>query len=281
MRVMTGALAAAVAGEVTALALCWRVVRRDGVALGFTSHDRALVVDGMVFRPAPGMVPSAIRASDGFDVDVMEVAGALTSDAIRADDLAAGRFDGARVTVLLVDWEQPEAGSVLLARGVMGAVERVDGAFTAELRGAGHGLDAVPVELTSPDCRAVLGDRRCRVDLAGQTRLARVMAVVDALTVETDAAAAFGGAVADGDFAYGRLRVLDGAAAAADAEIAASAGGRMTLRTAVPGGLAAGAESEALSFSINGTLNAVMVTTFRTLLSDISKFNSLSLPAKT
>ncbi|MBW6496728.1 MAG: DUF2163 domain-containing protein [Burkholderiaceae bacterium] len=30
----------------TTLALCWRISRNDGVALGFTDHDRALVFDG-------------------------------------------------------------------------------------------------------------------------------------------------------------------------------------------------------------------------------------------
>ncbi len=45
---------------VTTIALCWRLERRDGVALGFTTHDRDLAIGGLVYRAAPGMLPSAI-----------------------------------------------------------------------------------------------------------------------------------------------------------------------------------------------------------------------------
>src|SRR5579875_852094 len=91
-------------GEVTTLALCWRIERRDGVAIGLTDHDRDLTVDGLVHRAAPGMTPSAIKRSDGLDADTMDIAGALTSGAIAEADLLAGRWDGARVVLFAVDW---------------------------------------------------------------------------------------------------------------------------------------------------------------------------------
>src|SRR5687767_8806776 len=101
--------------ELTSIALCWRLDRRDGVTLGFTSHDRDILIDGLRYRAAPGMLPSAISLSDGFDVDTLDVAGALTSDAITEADLAAGRWDGAKLRLLAVDWEQPEVTPLLLA----------------------------------------------------------------------------------------------------------------------------------------------------------------------
>ncbi len=189
-------------------------------------------MEGQVYAPAPGVAPSAVRASDGFEADLMEVAGALSGDAITAAELAGGRYDGALVELFMVDWEKPQAGRMALARGSLGAVEQRDGAFTAELRGPGHELARVPVELTSPECRAELGDARCRVDLASVTRMGVVVAAEDAATVEVDWAGA------DGDFAYGRVRFLDGACCGAEREIAASAGGVLSLREAlgwVPG----------------------------------------------
>lgn len=227
MRITTPAFAASLAAGVSTLALCWRVSRLDGGCLGFTTHDRALTVDGLVYAPAPGVAPSAVRASDGFDADLMEVAGALSGEAITAAELADGRYDGALVELFMVDWAQPEAGRMALARGSLGAVEQRDGAFTAELRSSGHELARVPVELTSPECRAELGDARCRVDLASVTRLGRVVAAEDAATVEVDWAGA------DGDFAYGRVRVLDGACGGAEREIAASVGAVLSLREAL------------------------------------------------
>ncbi|WP_369124976.1 DUF2163 domain-containing protein, partial [Pseudomonas sp. AH2 (2023)] len=49
----------------TTAAFCWRVERADGVVMGFTTHDRDLEVDGLLYRAAPGMRPSAVALSDG------------------------------------------------------------------------------------------------------------------------------------------------------------------------------------------------------------------------
>jgi hypothetical protein len=50
---------------------------------------------------------------------------------------------------------------------------------SARLRGPTSVLDAPVVEETSPECRAQLGDRRCRVDLSGRRISAVVVSVVD------------------------------------------------------------------------------------------------------
>jgi uncharacterized phage protein (TIGR02218 family) len=93
--------------DLTTIAFCWRVERRDGVAMGFTTHDRDLVIGHLTYRAAPGMLPSAISLSDGFDAGALDVGGALTSDAISEADLKAGRWDGAAVRIFMVDWEAP------------------------------------------------------------------------------------------------------------------------------------------------------------------------------
>lgn len=211
--------------ELTSIALCWRLDRRDGIAIGFTSHDRDLVIDGMDYRAAPGMLPSAISLSDGFDVDTLDVSGALTSDAITDADLAAGRWDGARVRLFAVDWTQPEAGTLALARGELGDVGTRDGAFTAELRGATALLERPAVEYTSPECRAELGDRRCRVDLAGRTRFTRVIELLGEarLRLEADEPSA-------NAYAYGRLRWIEGANSGLTSAVLASDGDEIRLR---------------------------------------------------
>ena len=119
--------------ELSTVALCWRVERRDGVTIGLTAHDRDLVIDGLVHRSAPGMVPSAIVRGDGLDADTSDVSGALTSDAITEADLIAGRWDGARVRLFAVDWTGGD-GRVALGEGTIGATEIRDGLLTAELR---------------------------------------------------------------------------------------------------------------------------------------------------
>ena len=46
MRSLSPAMQAALSREATTLARCWRLARRDGLVLGFTDHDRDLVLDG-------------------------------------------------------------------------------------------------------------------------------------------------------------------------------------------------------------------------------------------
>jgi uncharacterized phage protein (TIGR02218 family) len=214
--------------DLTTIALCWRLERRDGVTLGFTTHDSDLAIGGLVYRAAPGMLPSAIALSDGFDPDNVDVEGALTSDAIRADDLAAGRWDGAAVAIFMVDWEAPDADTLALARGELGEVSVKGDSFEAELRGPTALLDAPVVEQTSPECRAELGDKRCRVDLAALTRVTRIAAIVEDIVVEVESAAS-GNA-----YARGRLRWLGGANSGLESAILASGDARLTLAEAPP-----------------------------------------------
>jgi uncharacterized phage protein (TIGR02218 family) len=204
-------------------AFCWRLERRDGVALGFTTHDRDIRRGGLIYRAAPGMLPSSISITDGFDAESLDVEGALTSDAISAADLSAGRWDGASVHVFMVDWETPGGDILAVARGELGEVSIKAGAFEAELRSAIAQLDAPVAEQTSPGCRAQLGDKRCRIDMAGRTRLTRIAAVPAEDVVELAEAGA------GGDYSFGRLRWLGGPNSGLSSEVLRSAGAVLTL----------------------------------------------------
>ncbi|HEY0311038.1 MAG TPA: DUF2163 domain-containing protein [Allosphingosinicella sp.] len=212
--------------DLTTIAFCWRLERRDGVAIGFTTHDRDLDIEGLRYRAAPGMLPSAISLSDGFEASALDVTGALTSAAISEADLAAGRWDGAAVRLFLVDWEDPSA-PLPLVRGELGNVSMQGEGFEAELRGPAALLDRAVVEQTSPTCRAELGDKRCRVDMAGRTRVTRVIAVPEEAVVEVASASPETNA-----YGFGRLRWLSGPNSGLEAAIVASDGPRLMLREA-------------------------------------------------
>ncbi len=166
MRNIPAALQARLDAGVTTLAQAWRLTRRDGVVLGFTDHDRDLVVDGVTFRAGTGF--GASEASMRFDlsVDGGEIAGALDDEVLTEADLAAGRFDAADIETWLVDWSDVSL-KVLVARGKLGEVRREGAAFTAELRGLADLLSQESGRLYTAKCGADLGDGRCRVDLAG------------------------------------------------------------------------------------------------------------------
>ena len=162
------------ATELEGVATFWRIHRKDGVTLGFTSHDRDLTFGGVCHRAAPGMLPSAVRRTAGLDGDSAEMDGALAHDSIAEADLTAGRFDGARVEVGAVDWETRE--HAVLYNGTVGAVAREDGGFSAELRSAKAALEADPVPRTSPTCRARFCGPGCGLSAARFTHRATLVA---------------------------------------------------------------------------------------------------------
>lgn len=152
-------------GGCTTLARCWRITRRDGRVLGFTDHDRDLEFDGCRYEAASGMTARALSRTTGLSADNSEALGALQSAALSEGDLRAGRYDGARVEVLLVNWRRVAERQVLFA-GTLGEISRADGAFRAELRGLSEALSQVQDRIYQRSCTAVLGDAQCRVDLS-------------------------------------------------------------------------------------------------------------------
>lgn len=217
MRTLPSALQARLDTGCTTLATCWILRRRDGVALGFTDHDRDLMVDGTTCRAASGLDASAAAEKLGFAVGSGEVAGALVDEAIAAADIRAGRYDGARVEVHLADWSDPDL-SVLLQVMTIGDITREGQAFRAELRSAVQQLDAERGRLYTPRCAADLGDQRCGIDLTAPG-LGAVATVVGAGAGGIICSGLSG--FAPGALSGGRLVVLSGAAEGFAVEIAA------------------------------------------------------------
>lgn len=165
MRQIDPALATHLATGATTLCHCWLVERRDGVRLGFTDHDRPLSFEETVFEPESGLDAAAWSATSDLAIDHGEAAGALSSERLTADDLASGRYDGARVTLYRVNWQTPSM-RLVLRRARIGEIERIGHQFTAELRGLSEALSRPAGRVYQRSCDAVVGDARCGVDLS-------------------------------------------------------------------------------------------------------------------
>lgn len=160
MKTIPAALRVHLAEEATTVCHAWRVTRRGGAVLGFTDHDHDLIFDGTTFLAASGFEASEWETASGLAAATGEVAGALTSEAIREADVAAGKYDGARVEMFLVNWADP-AQHLRLRVAEIGEVTRSDGFFRAELRGMAHRLDESRGRIYSRRCDARFGDARC------------------------------------------------------------------------------------------------------------------------
>lgn len=176
--------------------------------LGFTEHDHDLSFGGTDFWAASGFQAADSEAASGLSVEAGEVSGGFSNAAISEADVVAGRYDGARVEVFQVNWQAPDQ-RILLRVQEIGDVVRAGGAFRAELRRLTHRLDQVQGRIYGRRCDAVLGDRRCTVDLnnpayRGSGAVVAVLGQMRLRVSGIDAAVA-------GFYRYGVLRFASGA----------------------------------------------------------------------
>jgi uncharacterized phage protein (TIGR02218 family) len=169
-RTVPPALAARLAGETLSLARCFRLERKDGTVVCLTTHDRNLVVGGETYLAGVGVTASAMKQDGSLAVAEAEFEGFLAATALGERDLRNGLWDHAACRVFAVDWRDPDAGQIRLRRGWLGEVTTDErGVFRAELRGLAQRLQQRIGEVYTAECRADLGDHRCRVDLAAFT----------------------------------------------------------------------------------------------------------------
>lgn len=233
-------LHAHLATGLTRVCQCWALERSDGMTLGFTDHDQALMFEGITFQADSGLSAKALASSTGLSVNNTEAVGVLQSDVIAEEDIEAGRYDNAKVTNWLVQWDNVDARQVQF-RGNLGNITRQNGQFEADLRGL---TDA----LNQPHGRSYL--KTSPADLAGQNNGS---APTDpAFYVEVPIARVEDGTrlylpvsgYAEEWFGYGMLQVLSGASEGLSAAIKRDSLGNglreVTLWEAFPTRLRAG-----------------------------------------
>ena len=220
------------ASELDTAASWWRIYRKDGVTLGFTTHDRDLWFGGVLHRAAPGMLPSAIRRTIALTDDEAEVEGALGHDTIRAEDLGAGRFDGARIESGVVDWQSLEHAS--LYSGAIAEIIQDAAGFSARLRSSKADLDIDPVPRASPSCRARFCGPGCTLSADRFTHRARASAVDHEANTVTFAVAS------PADFLRGEVRWLDGPHTGMTMQVIEVVGGAFRLDASLDAGASVG-----------------------------------------
>ena len=239
MRTISAETEARFGADHTTLCTCWRVTRTDGVEIGLTDHDEDVSFGGTVFRAEAGAAPTALRQTADLSPDDAEFASVLSSEAITAGDLDAGRYDDAALQMWRVDWTDPDA-RLLMRTGRIGEVTRAGEGYTATFRSLKGALETVTGRLYGRRCDAVIGDARCGLELADPAlSLAATVTAGGAEAITLDAApdepSLFGG---------GTLTVLDGPLAGLAMPVrraeAGVSGLAVTLWRALPQTLAVG-----------------------------------------
>jgi uncharacterized phage protein (TIGR02218 family) len=208
MRIIPAELGFHLGSGVTTLCRCWRITRKDGTVLGFTDHDENITFGSTIYAAETGLDAAEATAQLGLAIGGGEVAGALSADGLTEASLARGLWDSARVEVFIVNWQASEQ-RLRLWVGAIGEVKREGHAFSAELRGLMHRLDAKIGRLFASGCDACLGDARCGIDLTlpDYTTAGMVSQVDGQLSVQVTGLSAF----TDAWFTNGILKWSTGA----------------------------------------------------------------------
>lgn len=194
-------------GEVTTHCFAWIIRRSDQIVLGFTDHDRTLIIDGVSCEPLSGLNSSEASTQLGLSVAGGEVEGILSSSKISDADIELGRFDDAVIEAYLANWQKPEQ-HVVLRRWTAGKITRAGNRFVMELKGVAAAFDAVKGRRIQRNCSAALGDGRCGINLSDPRYFANgTVSRFEGTTLEVVGLSQF----ADGWFSNGTLTWQSGA----------------------------------------------------------------------
>lgn len=187
--------------EVTTQVFHWVVQRSDGVGFATTSHDQRQQLGSMTLEPDHDLQPSRMILTEELYGSFLDLKGGLSSPGMTADDILANRWSGSSVQLLAGDW-MADDDAVLLCDGEMGRMLIEDGSFSTTIDILPSATRLQPCVQTSPECRAILGDSQCRVDMRSRRQRVVVAGVEpDAIIIEQ----------ADNErFRAGRLRWISG-----------------------------------------------------------------------
>lgn len=229
-------LLAHIRGEVVTIAWCWKVTRLDSVVMGFTTHVEPISFDSVTYEAATGFLASSIDNIDGLAVDNLSITGVLDSEAIVPLDIDAGKYDGAALEIFFVCYADLTLGRALRFVGTIGNIQSGRISYTAEQRGLTQPLSQNRGVLTSVQCRAILGDAKCGINLSLYAKTGTVGASpTNRSFVDT------GRTEPDGWWAGGNITITSGASSGLKMEIKRStAAGAIELLLPVFYGLVAG-----------------------------------------
>ena len=172
--------------------LLWTITRRDGETYRFAVCDEDITINSGdyagTYSALSGVGGTAYETKVGGSVDNLDVFGVLSSDAITEEDLRNELFDGAAISLLFIDGDNPDLEQVLILKGWFGETTIEDGKYTIELRSLTQVLNQNCMLAYSHICRAELGDYRCGIDtsLPGYNGTGSVVSIISLSQFETD-----------------------------------------------------------------------------------------------
>lgn len=203
-------------------AVCWEIIRKDGAAYRFTSHEKRLVVNGNTYTPVEGIDVAAVRQSDSLRGHNTEATGVISSTSIKHADLKAGKFRGAVVNEYHVNWDYPWAGILRKYRYFVLSTKFNGNVWVAELGTLAQWLQQPVGTLLTRDCGFNFGGPGCNLNLGPFTLNGCVVTeIVKPRNIFKASDGGFGTKLADA-YRYGNLQWTTGLNDGEATEVSAS-----------------------------------------------------------
>lgn len=161
---------------VKSLAYLVKIVPTSGSTLYFTTYcDSINYFDGNTYEPSAIVEGSAYQQTGDLDNN-QDLSGVIASSgSLLEEDLQAGKYIDAVVTISLIDWRRPWAGPILERTFDMGEMSFGKGVWTGILEGLARRLQDEFGEVHTWQCPHRLGDKYgtsdpgCHYNLAANT----------------------------------------------------------------------------------------------------------------
>lgn len=149
--------------DATTVCLLTRIETRSGAVLGFTDLDEDIVYDDgdgpVTYSAENGFTPSRMQAAADTAVDNAELAGVVSSTGITMQQIRAGLFDYAKVTVYRINYMAPSAGHEIIQYGRAGETTFSESGWRTEFRSLMQLLKQPISTPYSIECRARFGSK--------------------------------------------------------------------------------------------------------------------------
>jgi hypothetical protein len=124
------------------------------------THQMSELMIKAIFETSPMRQLASITSISS---DALDAYGIIDSQAISEKDILNGLYDGAEVSIFLIDYLNPGHGKIIIRSGYIGDIQIKGQQFVAQIRGLTQACEKEIGELYSPLCRAKFGDSRCKV----------------------------------------------------------------------------------------------------------------------
>ncbi len=158
--------------DVTTLAMATVIERTDGVKFHLTTSSEAITIDigdgdgEQVYSAEEGISRTNIESDAELNVDNLDIIGIFDNVLLKETELRRGLFDFADFKIFVFNHQKTADGIIKIFRGQLGEViVTKNDFFRVQVRSMVQVYSKQTGELYSKDCRADLGDIRCRVPI--------------------------------------------------------------------------------------------------------------------